>query len=313
MSAAVGASKVLNITADVHQFIEIVKEVNDPSQEIGVLKVTSFLNRLTNLGFTFAEMGMSIAGEDPEKIKKLKTLELAPRVSNLVLEAIRELENSDISKPGGTKCIERGLVAPILDILRVRIEMELLAGPNAGDRSLELLLVFLSTARMTAQLEVISTLHYFFAGQKTPPSSGVKEIFSLLNLDHIPIPLQNDNVFRQYRCRLTNQPVRDPVRDPTVQERVIYERSAIRLRLENNPNSPVSGRPLRVENLREMPNVKKIIDDKLREHERNLMQYLKDSPNLRRNLWDNIGNNPKLMEILRLPPNPELFAAATQD
>ncbi|MBI5346804.1 MAG: hypothetical protein HZB76_06670 [Chlamydiae bacterium] len=79
----------------------------------------------------------------------------------------------------------------------------------------------------------------------------------------IPAHLHNDPVLRSIAiCSLTNQPTRDPVKDPT--SGLVYERAAITQHIaltHASPSSPTT--PLTVEQLVECPALKTLIDNQL--------------------------------------------------
>jgi hypothetical protein len=97
----------------------------------------------------------------------------------------------------------------------------------------------------------------------------------LLNFHNIPEPLHGDQVFQQYVCPITQQPIRDPVRDPT-NGRTVYERHAIVTWLQHNPVSPMTRMALRAEDLQEMPLVRNIINHRLQEYQERLQRFFEE-------------------------------------
>lgn len=94
----------------------------------------------------------------------------------------------------------------------------------------------------------------------------------LLALERIPHPLHGDEIFSQYICAITREPIRDPVRDPD--GHTLYERSAIRNWLAFRQSSPATGAPMTEANLEEMLAIKVIIDQRLLFHGRALIRSL---------------------------------------
>lgn len=102
----------------------------------------------------------------------------------------------------------------------------------------------------------------------------VDNIFKLTQLRSIPSEFENDEVFKQFTCCISQMPIRDPVADPTTQGRTLYERSAITTWLRRNPTSPVSKQQLFVAQLQERADIKEMIDRRLAYHEAELRKTI---------------------------------------
>ena len=96
-----------------------------------------------------------------------------------------------------------------------------------------------------------------------------------LSLDSIPDFLHDDLVFSRYVCPISLQPIRYPVADPNGV--TVYELGAITEALRNNPVSPVTRRPLTVEQLLPRPALKALIDHRLQYHENQLLRLIRES------------------------------------
>ncbi len=120
------------------------------------------------------------------------------------------------------------------------------------------------------------------APHHTTPVSGLDLIekiqdFDLLNCTKIPLPLHDDAVFSQIICPISLEPIRDPVRDPTQgtpNGGQLYERSAITNWLKLKQLSPMTKKPLSVDQLKPAPAVKVVIDNRLMHHKQGLIDYL---------------------------------------
>lgn len=111
-------------------------------------------------------------------------------------------------------------------------------------------------------------------GMPTPPQSAAmpSENLSLLTLSRIPPFLFDDIIFSRYICPITQEPIRDPVQDPN--GRTLYERNAIYNWLQMHPTSPVTMAPMSIENLKEMPALRALIDARLQFHQEKLEEFL---------------------------------------
>ena len=81
----------------------------------------------------------------------------------------------------------------------------------------------------------------------------------------IPEFLNEDFVFSKYCCPISSLPIRDPVGDPTTESSttILYDRLHIVRWLSSNSTSPVTRRPLTVEQLVPKPLLKELIDQRL--------------------------------------------------
>jgi hypothetical protein len=97
----------------------------------------------------------------------------------------------------------------------------------------------------------------------------------LVNFPNIPEPLHGDEVLQLYVCPITQRPIRDPVRDPT-NNITLYERSAIVNWLRQNPVSPITKLPLRIEDLLEAPVERNLINQRLQEYQDALHHFFEE-------------------------------------
>ena len=93
----------------------------------------------------------------------------------------------------------------------------------------------------------------------------------LRKISEIPEALEKDPVFNQFTCSITQRPVRHPILDPN--GKTLYEKSVITHWLENNSFSPVTHKPLRVQELKSAAFIQCIIDT-------HLLRYIKEKPQL---------------------------------
>ena len=118
------------------------------------------------------------------------------------------------------------------------------------------------------------------AGDHPEGGAGPHDVARDLDLDllhypNIPEPLHGDQVFRQYVCPITQQPIRDPVRDPT-NGMTLYQRRAIEVWLQHNPVSPITRRPLQIADLQPAPTVRNQINSRLRQYQDELRHFLEE-------------------------------------
>ena len=90
----------------------------------------------------------------------------------------------------------------------------------------------------------------------------------------IPDEYEEDEVFSQYICPITQVPIRYPRRDP--QTGHIYEAHAIIGWLELNPTSPLTRSPLTPAELEEVPEIQAQIETRLRELQRDVADSSSD-------------------------------------
>ncbi|NGX49801.1 MAG: hypothetical protein K940chlam5_01405 [Candidatus Anoxychlamydiales bacterium] len=111
-------------------------------------------------------------------------------------------------------------------------------------------------------------------------SESDSKTVDLVSSEMIPMPLQDDNIFKVWTCAITHMSVRDPVGDPTTKDRAgrpvvtLYERRFIYRWLSAHPTSPVSRLPLSKTALIEKPALKSLIENRLRFHGKRLSAYL---------------------------------------
>ncbi|PIS02056.1 MAG: hypothetical protein COT85_07925 [Chlamydiae bacterium CG10_big_fil_rev_8_21_14_0_10_42_34] len=132
--------------------------------------------------------------------------------------------------------------------------------------------------RQTAH-EGLIALAQRIAPQQEQQGQAVENV-DFRQLPTIPLPLHQDALFSQFICSITQEPIRDPVRDPTGgNATILYERIAITNWLRINETSPHTRQPLRVENLVECPALKLIIDERLEMHYQGLLLHLGQNAN----------------------------------
>jgi hypothetical protein len=116
-------------------------------------------------------------------------------------------------------------------------------------------------------------------GAQQPQRDGQQGLnLDFLAFDSIPIPLHEDVVFKRFICPITNEPVRDPVKDPN--GITIYERRAIYQWIAVNPVSPMTRAPLTRQLLIEVPAVKALIDHRLQFHRDRMIEVLQQGLDL---------------------------------
>lgn len=113
---------------------------------------------------------------------------------------------------------------------------------------------------------------------------GVSELPNVLEQEHdpldllrwpcIPEALQNDPVLKRYICPISLSPIRYPVGDPNGV--TIYDFPNIVQALRVNPVSPVTRRPLHVEQLIPKPALLALINSRLLAYEEKIKQYLRE-------------------------------------
>jgi hypothetical protein len=97
---------------------------------------------------------------------------------------------------------------------------------------------------------------------------------NLAGLSLIPQALHDDPLFKKFRCLITLNPIRHPVKDPT-NRKTIYERSAIVQWLAQHHTSPATRLPLRVEELMEMPVLKGKIDARVADYQKRIERAIR--------------------------------------
>jgi len=141
---------------------------------------------------------------------------------------------------------------------------------------------FVETVMGEQRAPLYERLHNFF--RRAPGQQAVQENphvdVEALEVDfqrypRIPNVLHNDDVFRRFICPITHDPIRDPVRDPT-NNQTLYERSAIVNWLRVHRNSPMTRRPLEIDQLIEAPGIKAVIDRRLDHHRQGLLNYIEE-------------------------------------
>lgn len=146
--------------------------------------------------------------------------------------------------------------------------------------------VIATTIRTIANMEVQgrpvsvhARLARFFGRTDESDTQEQAEWENLLGLSRIPLPLHEDAVFRRYVCPITNEPIRDPVRDPD--GHTLYERTAIYNWLgADGRTSPMTRRLLSIQDLQEVPAVRALIDTRLQQYQEGLIRFLEGAADL---------------------------------
>lgn len=89
-----------------------------------LIKTASLVNKMTMLGFTAVEIGGLLAGAKSSFLSNLKSIELLPRLAQLPLALTQEAQNlaENPNAKNGIRLVERGIIAPIGDLVRVAAE-----------------------------------------------------------------------------------------------------------------------------------------------------------------------------------------------
>lgn len=103
----------------------------------------------------------------------------------------------------------------------------------------------------------------------------LKDLLDFKKYRTIPEELEDDEVFKRYRCPITQAPIRFPVAERTGGQSILYERDAIAQYLVNSHTSPMTRQPLSMENLIECPMIQNIIDTRLEFHSAQILNYLR--------------------------------------
>lgn len=111
------------------------------------------------------------------------------------------------------------------------------------------------------------------AGQQAPQVADLD--LNAANHPRIPLLLHEDDVFRAFICPITQEPIRDPVLDPT-NGQTLYERHAILAWLNVDHISPTTRQPLEAADLLEAPAIRAIIDRRLQHHFLGVQNYLNE-------------------------------------
>lgn len=102
----------------------------------------------------------------------------------------------------------------------------------------------------------------------------LEQLFNLRRYRRIVPELHDDQIFSQYTCAITHEPIRYIVQDPTANVPCFYEREAITAWIRQRQNSPLTRQSLRVEELRERFDLQGIIDQRLQFHESQLLNAI---------------------------------------
>ncbi len=309
MSSPLGiAAKCITAVSDLVQFLDSINYLNEADN--AELATANLANRLVLLGFTTVEIKKLIFNPDNSlALANLKSLELPFRCYNLVLQIFKAPESQET----GMSLLEKALIAPLADIVRVASEQsayevrhildtcsEELSIPAKNEQlqklqTLESRIRKAFCTRIGAETSLISwgmdvmVQNYidYLRVHQNYEQEDPREILSLLHLSIIPPFLHNDEVLKKYICSITLAPIRDPVQDPTTElceNPTLYEKSAITRWLEIRGKSPVTQKELTLDSLIPKPDIKCIIDIRLQFHQENMDTYLAESTTLTQNL-----------------------------
>lgn len=95
---------------------------------------------------------------------------------------------------------------------------------------------------------------------------------NLLALPYIPQSLEHDLLFSKLVCPITQRPIRHPVGDPN--GITVYERDMMIQVLRRDPRSPITRAPLHPEDLRPLPRLQALIDDRLAMYQQRIQGHL---------------------------------------
>jgi len=122
------------------------------------------------------------------------------------------------------------------------------------------------------------------APQHPVPQHEVPGLYELdlQRFTFIPLPLHDDILFQRFVCPISQEPIRDPVRDPTnihLNGGTLYERRAILRWLQLHQVSPMTHQPLFANQLIPAPALKAVIDARLEHHRQQVSAYLQQHLN----------------------------------
>ena len=124
---------------------------------------------------------------------------------------------------------------------------------------------------------LLEILDYRFQNSYVPPNLPLKDLFHLKSLPFYPEAYDDTCV---YRCDLSKKALRYPVCDPG-DKSILYERSLIERYLERRSVSPVTGKPLKKEELVQALSAQSAIERRLRVYDECLESYIGNNlPNL---------------------------------
>lgn len=91
-----------------------------------------------------------------------------------------------------------------------------------------------------------------------------EECFDLKRLAFIPVEFHWDEVFIKYKCSISGDPIRTVLEETSeTGVPILYEKIVVETLLSSEPVSPVSGRPLCINQLISRPDIQSIIDERL--------------------------------------------------
>ncbi|NGX52442.1 MAG: hypothetical protein KR126chlam5_00740 [Candidatus Anoxychlamydiales bacterium] len=276
-----------------------VKKI-DPDK-ITMFKTGEFLTRIADIPFRFAEFFQDYEHEDPSLFRFCEKTIIAPfsgiiaNVCEMVItneeQYLKEYEkkgeevkrpiygedpDTELRKIVGYKSVDPKECKETIDTAREtqKIASTIKVTTDAGIKNI------ISTSK-----KLYEELHTYLRFRNSlklrdDDSESDSKTVDLLSSEMIPMPLQDDNIFKVWTCAITHMSVRDPVGDPTTKDHAgrlvvtLYERRFIYRWLSAHPTSPISRQPLSKTALIEKPALKSLIENRLRFHEKHLKDYL---------------------------------------
>lgn len=121
-----GIARSVSIVCDTVQIVDVVAKACQQDNANALeqpITQASLVNRLILLGFAVTDVGLLISGAKSETLMKLKSIEVIPRVVNLPLEILSQITEMGNSSRDVLNFIQKGIVAPMADIVRVSAQV----------------------------------------------------------------------------------------------------------------------------------------------------------------------------------------------
>lgn len=301
------ALKGINVFCDLICVIgEGVKHIDRPAAQNETekcLEELSLCNRVVNVVFSIADVGLTCAGAKNATMEQLKQVEIYSRTSNVFVQVAKQYTQMEPGFQGKLVFIERGILAPTVDATRVLFESDaykekgLLSRLSKeknpiqyeecrkrldynvdGVRNAILIkaVTELSVVSSTAKALYRRLAERVRVPQGTNQANVAAPVYSLTALNRIPDELANDAVLSRYICPISQAPIRFPVGDPDGTH--VYEREEIMAWIRLRHTSPMTRRPLNEQDLVPKPALQALINHRLRFHEQHLLAYMEQSP-----------------------------------
>ncbi len=304
------ALKGINVFCDLVCVVgEGVKQIDRPAphnDDQEFLDQLSLGNRVVNVTFSIADVAFTIAGADNATMEQLKQLETYSRTSNVFVQIAKQYNQMEPGFQGKLVFIERGIVAPTVDVARSIFESDAyrekgLLGRLSKEKNpiqyeeckkrLDDSVTGVRNStfiRAGAEFSVVSsaakTIYQRLADRFIPlrhaaganQANAANNVFSLVALNRIPDEFANDVILSRYICPISQAPIRFPVGDPDGTH--VYEREEIIAWIRLRHTSPMTRRALNEQDLVPKPALQALINHRLRFHEQHLMAYVAQSP-----------------------------------